>query len=154
MPLSRRAVKAFSVALLILSMTVGCDDIAKQLGYAPAKATEPKQPTVTTSVTQAESKSQPRFLFPAQSGAFPAASVALDSQTGKLCKTYGWADSSKHASGLPLCSELTSPASVSAKQNNGKLVSLKKAMAIPQNKGKSEADVRKDIESHGYTVIP
>jgi hypothetical protein len=31
-------------------------------------------------------------------------------------------------------------------------VSLKAAMALPANKGKSEADVRKDITSHGYQV--
>lgn len=36
----------------------------------------------------------------------------------------------------------------------GKAVSLKDAMALPINKGKSEADVRKDIESHGHTVGP
>ena len=35
-----------------------------------------------------------------------------------------------------------------------KKVSLKKAMALPQNAGKSEADVRKDIESHNYEVAP
>jgi hypothetical protein len=32
--------------------------------------------------------------------------------------------------------------------------SLAKAMQLPFNKGKSEADVRKDLESHGYEVIP
>lgn len=35
-----------------------------------------------------------------------------------------------------------------------KKVSLKAAMALPINKGKSEADVRKDIEAHGYEVAP
>jgi len=39
-------------------------------------------------------------------------------------------------------------------QPSGKAVSLKDAMALPVNKGKSEADVRKDIESHGHTVNP
>lgn len=33
-------------------------------------------------------------------------------------------------------------------------VSLKKAMGLDFNKGKSEADVRKDIEAHGNEVIP
>lgn len=37
---------------------------------------------------------------------------------------------------------------------SGMAVSLKDAMSIPANKGKSEADVRKDIESHGHTVKP
>jgi len=36
--------------------------------------------------------------------------------------------------------------------SSGKSVSLKAAMALPANKGKSEADVRKDIENHGHTV--
>lgn len=30
-------------------------------------------------------------------------------------------------------------------------ISVKSAMGLPQNRGKSEADVRKDIEAHGYT---
>jgi hypothetical protein len=38
-------------------------------------------------------------------------------------------------------------------QSSGKGVSLKDAMALPQNAGKSEADVRKDIELHGHTVV-
>lgn len=37
---------------------------------------------------------------------------------------------------------------------SGMGVSLKDAMSMPQNKGKSEADVRKDIEAHGHTVKP
>lgn len=40
----------------------------------------------------------------------------------------------------------------SAPPPSGKAVSLKDAMALPINKGKSEADVRKDIEAHGHTV--
>ena len=35
-----------------------------------------------------------------------------------------------------------------------KKVSLKAAMALPINKGKNEAEVRKDIEAHGYEVAP
>ena len=37
--------------------------------------------------------------------------------------------------------------------SSGKGVNLRDAMALPQNKGKSEADVIKDIESHGHQVI-
>lgn len=36
----------------------------------------------------------------------------------------------------------------------GKKHSLKKAMELRFNKGKSESDVRKDLESHGYEVTP
>lgn len=39
-------------------------------------------------------------------------------------------------------------------EKSGKKHSLKKAMELPFNKGKSEADVRKDLESHGYEVTP
>lgn len=37
--------------------------------------------------------------------------------------------------------------------NSGLSVNLKDAMALPSNKGKSEADVRKDIEAHGHKVV-
>lgn len=37
---------------------------------------------------------------------------------------------------------------------SGRAVSLKEAMALPQNSGKSESSVRKDIESHGHAVKP
>lgn len=37
-------------------------------------------------------------------------------------------------------------------QNQGKIVSLAQAMQLPQNKGKTEAEVRADITSHGYQV--
>lgn len=36
---------------------------------------------------------------------------------------------------------------------SGKVVSLKSAMLLPQNKGKLESEVRKDIESHGHKVV-
>lgn len=38
--------------------------------------------------------------------------------------------------------------------SSGMAVSLKDAMALPQNKGKSEDDVTKDIKAHGHTVRP
>jgi hypothetical protein len=37
---------------------------------------------------------------------------------------------------------------------SGLAVSLKDAMSLDRNKGKSEADVRKDIEAHGHAVKP
>lgn len=48
----------------------------------------------------------------------------------------------------------TAFAESSSSGNGGKKHSLKKAMQLPFNQGKSEADVRKDLESHGYEVIP
>ena len=44
------------------------------------------------------------------------------------------------------------PAAGTTAAPSGKTVSLKAAMGLPANKGKSEADVRKDIEAHGHTV--
>ena len=46
-----------------------------------------------------------RFVFPSQSAPFPAASVALDTRSGQLCKTYSWPDTKTLPSGLSLCSE-------------------------------------------------
>lgn len=42
---------------------------------------------------------------------------------------------------------------VSTGGGSGKGVNLKDAMALPQNKGKSEDEVSKDIEAHGHKVI-
>jgi len=47
----------------------------------------------------------------------------------------------------------SNPQTQEAPQQSGKGVSLKDAMALPFNKGKSEADVRKDIEAHGHKVV-
>ena len=46
-----------------------------------------------------------RFVFPPQSSQFPDASVALDTYTGRLCKTYVWEDKVGLPKGLQLCSE-------------------------------------------------
>ena len=45
-----------------------------------------------------------RFVFPQSSGNFQPASIALDTQTGQLCKTYEWKQSS--GTDLPFCSSL------------------------------------------------
>ncbi len=37
--------------------------------------------------------------------------------------------------------------------SSGMVVNLRDAMALPQNKGKSEAEVKADVESHGHRVI-
>jgi hypothetical protein len=46
-----------------------------------------------------------RFVFPSQSGPFPQASVALDTTTGSLCKTYPWPDREPLPRGLPICGD-------------------------------------------------
>jgi hypothetical protein len=76
----RRAIKAFAafaVTLLFLSMTVGCDDIAKGFGYTRAKATQPtkREPATPTH----------RFVIMNF-----GADVGFDSQTGQICRTWDW----------------------------------------------------------------
>ena len=46
------------------------------------------------------------------------------------------------------------PTGNEAPNSSGKVVSLRAAMAKPINKGKTEAEVRADIESHGHKVVP
>jgi hypothetical protein len=48
-----------------------------------------------------------RFVFPTKSSLFPDSSIALDTTSGKLCKTYPWEDSGKVPKGLPMCSDLS-----------------------------------------------
>lgn len=80
---------------------------AKAQGYqVPTKQYSGTVPTLSASSSSGEK----RFVFPATIGAFPAASAALDTSSGRLCKTYAWADTQNLARGLPLCSELTNPA--------------------------------------------
>ena len=45
-------------------------------------------------------------------------------------------------------------AAPAAPTSSGKSVSLKAAMALPQNRGKTPAQVQADIQSHGYAVTP
>src|SRR5208282_3742613 len=64
--------------VLFLLPIVGCDDIAKQAGYVPAKT--------SAKPTPAPAPRHPihRFVL-TQSGG-----VALDTQTGQICKTWDW----------------------------------------------------------------
>lgn len=50
-----------------------------------------------------------RFVFPAQPQPFAPASVALDTRTGNLCKTYAWPDRPDLPQGLPSCSGSDNP---------------------------------------------
>ena len=73
---------AFSILGVIV--TVGCN--VMQPSDAPAK---PKQEEHSAQSTGGGAQ---RFVFPSQSTPFPAASVALDTRSGQLCKTYPWPD--------------------------------------------------------------
>ncbi len=87
-------------ALALLTGAVGCN--VKQPSDATAKPKQEEHSAQSTGGAQ-------RFVFPSQSTPFPAASVALDTQTGQLCKTYPWPDAKTLPRGLPLCSDATCP---------------------------------------------
>jgi|GEM_PF-3585217 len=89
------------VALVLLAGAVGCNE--QQPSEAIAK---PKQGEHSTRATEEGGQ---RFVFPPQSTPFPVASVALDTRSGQLCKTYPWPNTKLLPSGLPLCSEATGP---------------------------------------------
>jgi hypothetical protein len=82
----------------------GCDLLTQTSQHGPEKSSTAVGPTVPS---MPQANQEKRFEFPANSGAFPASSVALDTITGKLCKTYSWQDNDHNPKGLPLCSELS-----------------------------------------------
>jgi hypothetical protein len=90
----------FFVALVLF----GCDEVT-QRQKMQARA---EQPSPAPSEAADSSKAK-RFVFPAETTPFAASSVALDTITGLLCKTYAWQDTARLPRGLPLCSELTTP---------------------------------------------
>lgn len=54
---------------------------------------------------------------------------------------------------LKTANALTPGQNQSGQSNIQKSFSLRQAMSLPFNKGKSEAEVRSDLEKHGYTVV-
>jgi hypothetical protein len=87
-------------ALVLLAGAVGCN--VMQPSDATAKPKQEEHSAQSTGGAQ-------RFVFPSQSTPFPAASVALDTRSGQLCKTYPWPDTKTLPGGLPLCSDATCP---------------------------------------------
>lgn len=89
------------LCLPLIFCLMGCDELipkAKDQPSAEQAPLAPKQPVSTPSE---------RFVFPAKSGPFPESSVALDTTSGTLCKTFAWQDNGQVPKGLPLCSELS-----------------------------------------------
>jgi len=102
----------------------GCNWLNQQQGQQAdsnrgGQLTEPRSPPAQ----QRASDENARFVFPAKSGPFAEASVALDTVTGRLCKTYAWEDNAGLPRGLTLCSELagakTSRAGATSDQAEG-----------------------------------
>lgn len=88
-------VSVFSSFLLL-----GCNKPAQPQKPEPAAAQS--SPAAETAIT----KDNKQFIFPAKSDPFPSNSVALDTVSGFLCKTYPWEDNDRLPKGLLLCSEL------------------------------------------------
>jgi hypothetical protein len=97
---SRLAPVFFSLVALL-----ACDELVKQESK-PANSPQPASPTPSAVSSPIQNMPSQRFVFPIQTTPFPAASVALDTTTGRLCKTYPWHDSQNSPSGLALCSAL------------------------------------------------
>jgi hypothetical protein len=95
-----RSCQFYLAVTLILS---GCDELSQRQKEQPRAEQSPSAP-IQVAVPSSEEK---RFVFPPRSTPFPESSVALDTMTGQLCKTYAWEDNVRFPQGLPLCSELT-----------------------------------------------
>ena len=93
----RRGIFCFFLTLILF----GCDELTQR------QKEQPEQPSSAPKQAPAVFSEEKRFVFPAKSNPFPESSVALDTMTGQLCKTYAWEDNTRLPKGLPLCSELT-----------------------------------------------
>ena len=95
----KRSIFCFFLTVILF----GCDELTQRQKGQPR--TEESSPAPRQAV--AASSEERRFAFPTKSSPFPESSVALDTMTGRLCKTYPWEDNARLPKGLPLCSELT-----------------------------------------------
>jgi hypothetical protein len=95
------AVKIRACALLWPLFLISCREHQNPEASAHVSPIEEKAVKVDPGIKPSNS----RFIFPPSSGTFVASSVALDTQTGQLCKTYEWKQSGIGAD-LPLCSSL------------------------------------------------
>ncbi len=88
--------KKFASFVILLMGIAGCsqrDKSQDKTSTAPGSAQ-----------TSTLSSSYQRFIFPPRPAPFTESSVALDTKTGQLCKTFDWKDNPEIPSGLPLCS--------------------------------------------------
>ncbi len=99
-----RAMKRGIFCFFLTLILFGCEELTQRQKEQPrteqSSSAAPRQAV-------APSSEEKRFAFPAKSSPFPESSVALDTMTGRLCKTYAWEDNTRLPKGLPLCSELT-----------------------------------------------
>jgi hypothetical protein len=97
--MKRKTVLSFSLAFCLLGCEERIQKPEQQRNTEPSSS-PPKQ--IGSSPSE-----ERRFVFPTKSSLFPESSVALDTKSGRLCKTFPWADSSQAPKGLPLCSDLS-----------------------------------------------
>jgi hypothetical protein len=76
----------------------------------------------------------------------------LDAVTNLVDNLHTGVPNINTGGGNPVPKKGTTVPNSSTPQSSGKEVSLSAAMALPINKGKSEADVRADIIAHGHKV--
>ncbi len=92
--------KLIFVSVFISVLILGCNKSAQPQKPQPGAAQG------SSAAQPASTKDNKQFIFPAKSDPFPANSVALDTVSGMLCKTYAWEDNDQVPKGLRLCSEL------------------------------------------------
>jgi hypothetical protein len=64
----------------MVAFLIGCDDLAKQLGYVPEKPASAKPQTPVQRAAPAH-----RFVLATRD-----TDLAFDTQTGQLCRTWDW----------------------------------------------------------------
>jgi hypothetical protein len=97
--MKKKTALCISFALCLL----GCDELIHKVKEQP----NPEQSSTSSKQPSSSPSEEKRFVFPTKSSPFPESSVALDTASGRLCKTYPWLDSNQLPRGLPLCSELS-----------------------------------------------
>ena len=92
--------KLVFVSVFSSLLFLGCNKPAQPQKPEPsaARSSSAAEPAITIDNKQ--------YIFPAKSDPFPANSVALDTVSGLLCKTYPWEDNDRVPKGLLLCSRL------------------------------------------------
>ncbi len=98
-----RAMKFLMFCFFLTPILFGCDELTQRQKEQPRT----EQASSAPARQAADSSEGMRFVFPTKSNPFLESSVALDTMTGRLCKTYAWEDNARLPKGLPLCSELT-----------------------------------------------
>lgn len=99
-PEKRTTLEAVALSLFVAVFSMGCDQLNR------IRDDRARDEQISSTPVSTENPLSQRFVFPTKSTPFPETSVALDTKTGQLCKTYSWDDNQGAPKGLPLCSQL------------------------------------------------